>query len=485
MPTRGSRSSVLSSRVDRRRFLQRSGVAGAGLAGLAAGAPAFVRGAGATTQATPEISRQPSSASVDGALRVLLKDDFHPDHNAFMRAELEAYAEASGWTIEITDVAGFQGGGDLNQQLLGSVQAGNQPDLLIHDVGARNMHTLGLLDPVTELSNELFAEHGDPIQGARFDSEFEDEWWAVPFFTRSGGYYIRRDLFEAAGLDVNADTETYDKMRDAALAVSKPDQQQWGWGMSINRSGDGTALVQNVIFRFGGTLQDETGQIVTFDSPETIAALNWLKETYTDQRFANMLPPGVLSWTDPNNNESFLAGQSVITQNAGTMYAKAQLDQVPFANDIAYVAYPVRNSDGARLDFLSGGMKFFAITGAKNRAAVDDVVRHFLTLPVQQTVWTISLGYALPAYREGWEDPIITSDPNSMAGKEIALTETDFNGLPWPGEDNAAVASIASGVAYTDMMAEVMQGRSTEEVVADYHSQFVQIFQDFGLQGEE
>jgi multiple sugar transport system substrate-binding protein len=482
MPTREPRSSAWSSGLNRRTFLQRGGLAGAGLAGLAAGAPAFARGAAA--QSTPEITRQPSSATVDGSLRVLLAADFHPDHNAFMRAELEAYAAASGWTIEITDVAGFQGGGDLNQQLLGSVQAGNQPDMLIHNIGARNMHTLGLLDPMTDLTNELIAEYGDPIQGARFDSEFEDEWWAAPFFTRAGGYYVRQDIFAEAGLDPVADIDTYDKMRDAALAVSKPDQQVWGWGMSINRSGDGTSLVQNVIFRYGGTLQDETGQLVTFNSPETIAALNWLKETYTDPRFANMLPPGVLSWTDPNNNEAFLAGQIAITQNAGTMYAKAQLDQVPFADQIVFAPYPKRNSDGARLDFLSGGFKFFAITGAKNRAAVDDVVRHFHTLPVVETVWTISRGYALPAFRSGWDNPIITSDANSMRGKEIALTETDFNGLPWPGEDNAAVASIASGVYYTDMMAEIMQGRSTEEVVADYHSQFVQIYQDFGFQGE-
>ncbi len=479
MPTRGSGSSVMSSRVDRRRFLQRTGVAGAG---LAVGAPAFIRSAAA--QSTPEITRQPSSATVDGTLRVLLAADFHPDHNEFMRAELEAYAQASGWTIEITDVAGFQGGGDLNQQLLGSVQAGNQPDVLIHDVGARNMHTLGLLDPVSDLVNELVAEYGDPIQGARFDSEFEGEWWAVPFFTRAGGYYVRRDVFAEAGLDPVADIDTYDKMRDAALAVSKPDQQLWGWGMSVNRSGDGTSLVQNVIFRFGGHLQDETGQLVTFNSPETVAGFNWIKETYTDPRFQPMLPPGVLSWTDPNNNEAFLAGQIALTQNAGTMYAKAVLDQVPFANEIVFAPYPKRNTDGASLDFLSGGGKFYAITGAKNREAVNDVARHFHTLPVVERIWTISRGYALPAFRSGWDNPIITSDPNSVAGKEIALTDTDFNGLPWPGEDNAAVASIASGVAYTDMVAEILQGAPTEEVVANYHDQFVQIYQDFGLQGE-
>jgi hypothetical protein len=33
------------------------------------------------------------------------------------------------------------------------------------------------------------------------------------------------------------------------------------------------------------------------------------------------------------------------------------------------------------------------------------------------------------------------------------------------------------------MVAEAIQGRPVEEVVADYHDQFVLIYQDFGLQG--
>ena len=71
-----------------------------------------------------------------------------------------------------------------------------------------------------------------------------------------------------------------------------------------------------------------------------------------------------------------------------------------------------------------------------------------------------------------------------MRGKEIALNETDFTGLQWPGPVNEAVGSIGEGVFFTDMMAEILQGGATEEVVADYHDQFVQIYQDFGFDGE-
>jgi hypothetical protein len=67
---------------------------------------------------------------------------------------------------------------------------------------------------------------------------------------------------------------------------------------------------------------------------------------------------------------------------------------------------------------------------------------------------------------------------------EIALTDTGFYGLAWPGPVNEAVGSIGEGVYYSDMISEVIQGRSAEEVAADYHSQFVQIYQDFGYKGE-
>jgi multiple sugar transport system substrate-binding protein len=464
----------------RRQFLQRT--AGAGTAAFAA--PAFLRGVPNAAAAQDEIPITPSSATVDGTLRVLLKDDFHPDHNAFMRSELEAFAAASGWDIEITDVAGYQGGGDLFQKLLASVQAGDAPDLLIHDLGVRNFVTLGLVQPVDELVTEASGAYGNPVPGAVFDSTVEDVWYSVPFFTRTGGYYVRQDIFEENGLDIIADTEYYETLRDTALAISKPDENLWGWGVTVNRSGDGNSVVQNVIFRHGGTLQDETGDIVTFNSPETVEALTWLAATYTEEQWAPMLPPGVLSWIDTSNNEAFLAGQIAITQNAGTMYAKAVFDQVPFADQIAFIPYPKRISDDARLDFMSGGMRFYQITDAKNPEATADVIRHFLTTPVQERVWTISAGYAIPAYASGAESPIITGDPNSARGMEIALTDTGFYGLAWPGPVNEAVGSIGEGVFYTDMMSEIIQGRSAEEVVADYHDQFVQIYQDFGFPGE-
>jgi multiple sugar transport system substrate-binding protein len=253
--------------------------------------------------------------------------------------------------------------------------------------------------------------------------------------------------------------------------------------MTVNRSGDGNSMVQNVLFRFGSQVQDEKGEVIKFNTPESAQALNWLKETYTDPKWARMLPPGVNAWNDLSNNEAFLAGTIVITQNAGTMYAKAVFDKVPFAKDIAFVQNPVRFSDRKRLERLSGE-RFYVLKGTKNKEASFDMIRHMLTEPVQQQIWKTSTAYAVPAYKKGWSHDIIQSNENSRRAQEIAYPADPFVGQPFhPGPQSPAMSAIAGGNYFTDMMGEVIQGKKAEDVVKDYHNRFVQIFKEFGLKG--
>jgi multiple sugar transport system substrate-binding protein len=460
-------------------------------AGAAATKPAGTTAAGGgptatavlpTATAIPDIPREKSSAKVTGKLQVLQYQDFHPDHNAFVRAEIQEFCKVNGWPLDISYTAGFQGTGDLLTALTASVQAGNPPDLFFHDIGVFQYQSNKVLQPVTDLAKELIAKYGDPPSGYYDTTFFNNDWWGTPFYTRAGGIYVRKDIFTQHNLDINNDTDTYDKLRQTALTISNPDAKMWGWGMTVNRSGDGNSMVQNVLMRFGSVVQDQTGQLVKFNSPETIAGLNWLKDTYTGQQWAKALPPGVMSWTDPSNNEAFEAGTIAITDNAGTMYAKCVYDKVAFAKDIAFIKRPKRNSDGQYLDSLAGA-RWHVVAGAKNKDAAYDLIRHMQTDAVQKVIWRISTGYALPAYKNGWSDPLIQNDPNSKAAEPLAYNPNHFTGLRWPGPPSAAMDTITNGTYYTDMMAEVVQGKSAADVAKEYHDRFVQIYKDNGLKG--
>ena len=117
------------------------------------------------------------------------------------------------------------------------------------------------------------------------------------------------------------------------MKISDPDKKRWGWGMTVNRSGDGDTGVNNILFWHGARWQDKDGQKVTLNTPEAVAAMEWLKETYSDPKWAKMLPPGVNAWNDISNNEAFLAGTLGMTDNAGTVLAKAYFDKVPFRGE--------------------------------------------------------------------------------------------------------------------------------------------------------
>ena len=418
-----------------------------------------------------------------GKFTFIQNQDFHPDHNAFIRTEAVEFCKQQGWNLDISYAAGFQGSGDLLTTLIGAVQAGNAPDVMFHDIGVYQYQSQGVFESTTDLTKEMVAKYGETYPGYTDTTFFNNEWWGVPFYGRAGGLYVRKDILEKAGVDYTKDIDTYDKLRDVAVKVSNPDAKVWGWGMTINRSGDGTTGVQQPLLRFGSRVQDEAGQKVVFNSPETIAGVKWLKETYSDPKWAKALPPGINSWTDPSNNEAMLAGTIAMTDNAGTLYAKAVFDKVPFNEQILYVPRPKRNSDGKYLDSMAGA-RFHLIKGTKNKEAAYDIIRHFMTEPVQNQLLVTSPGYVLPPYKNNWQNPLVQNNVNSKASFPLAYpTGESFTGLRFPGPPSAAMDTIGGGTYYTDMLAEVLQGKSPEDAVKSYHDRFIQIFKDFGLKG--
>lgn len=467
-----SRESAING-LSRRNFVR--GTAGAGLA-LAA----MSRGT-SLGLAQDEIPRAKSSATVDGTLQVLQKLDFHPDHNKFIKDEITAFCEVQGWQVEVSEV-GSLNSSEVAQRLVAGVQAGNAPDLYFDNVPVRQFQDLGIFQETTDLTNEVVDTHGDTTPGMTNAAYFNDAWWGVPWFTRVDGWWYRKDIFETAGIDV-ATLNDLDVRREAGLTVSDPSANIFGWGITVNRSTDARYIIQQVLFNHGSTLQDETGDKVTFNSPESVAAVKWLVDTYSSEKWKPMLPTGWEAWTDTGNNEAFLAGILAMTANAGTMYAKAVLDQVPFADQIGYLPNALRRTDGKPVDQLAGVL-LHVIEGSKNKDASYDLIRHLLSEPVQQRIWTISRAYAVPAYKNGWSDPIITDSPNSMAAEPAVWDNVEFTGLRYPGPPSVAVDAVNGGFDQVDMIAEALQGRSAEEVVADYHDRWVLLWQDYGLPGE-
>jgi len=182
MPTHGrgsidrNRHGNPAGKINRRDVLR-----GAAGAGIAAGGLAHGARLASANQSTPEaeIPRTPSTATVEGTLQVLQKLDFHPDHNQFIKDEITAFAQASGWQVEISEV-GSLNSGEVAQRLVAGVQAGNAPDVYFDNVPVRQFQDLGIFQDVTELTREMEALYGETTPAMNNNANFNDAWWGFP-----------------------------------------------------------------------------------------------------------------------------------------------------------------------------------------------------------------------------------------------------------------------------------------------------------------
>jgi multiple sugar transport system substrate-binding protein len=331
---------------------------------------------------------------------------------------------------------------------------------------------------------ELEGANGKANTGLARAASYDGQWWGVPYYERAGGWYVRNDWCKEVGVDPTRDLETIQGARDAAMKLSNPEKHRWGWGMTVNRSGDGETTVRTIGYAHGARIQDKDGLRVTIDTPAWAAAMEFLKETYSDPKWAKMLPPGIASWNDISNNEAFLAGTIGLTDNAGTMLAKAYFDKGPFAGDIGFVKRPRSDLGRGPVPQSGGGETIRFFKGSKNKDAAFDTIRHWLSPDAQRTIWTISPAYALPAYTNGWDDPLVRGNAVSTAYREIAFNEgwdSDYT----PGPRTAAMGALLGGTFFTDMATDALRAtKTTKQVVEDAHRRAVKVFQQFGLAGE-
>ena len=466
-------------KISRRNFLVTTAGAGAGLFAAGLRAPNLLADPTATPTPAPTNTPKPLPEGAAGQLTVIHKTEYFAEVQNLFKEDVTKFAAAKGVKLDIS-TSNPEAFGDFMAKMAAAVQAGNPPDLGYHVLSVPQMHNLDIVEDVSDIVEKAVGLYGDVVPAiAQFNAKLDDKWWAVPFISVTGAWFARKDVFEAAGIDVKS-LDTWDKRRDAALKVSNPDKKMWGWGMTINKSGDGHGLIVGVIQSFGGTFTDESGQKVTFNSPETVAAVEWLKETYTSDKYKPMLPPGVESWTDPSNNEAYLAGTVAMTLNQPSVYAKAKNDKNPVFENTAILHGPKWLNGKLMEAGSSGWLTIFK--GAKNKDVARELILDLLDPKNFTPMAQKGGGLFLPAYKNLWTDDLLGADPNFAVLKEIMFNPVVFYGNSHPAKPNALVDQIIAAAIPSQMMANVTaNGMSAKDAVKDAHDKIVQIFEEGGV----
>ena len=459
--------------VSRRALLRGMAATGGGMILAANGLPAFAQDAPKPDEALP--------VGASGKLTVIHRTEYFEAAQTAFRDTVQAFADSKGVQLDIstTNPESF---GDFMGKMTAAVKAGNAPDFAYtSNVSISQLHLLDLVEDVTDVVDEAVKRYGQIMPGlnAAKTAQFDGRWKAIPLIGTTTAYHARIDKLKEKGIDP-ASLKTIVDRREAALAISGPDF--YGWGFTPNQSGDGFGFLISVVQAFGGHFTDETGQIVQFDSPETVAAFEFLGETYDrNGKYAAMLPPGVESWNDTGNNEAWLAGQIGFTQNAFSVYAQSKRDSNPvYGNTILLPAPAAINGDHRNGGNVGGWMTVFK--GAPNAALAKELALDLLDPANFGKISALGGVLFTPAYENLWTPELIATDPNLAVIKEQVSVTDPFLGQSWPANPNAGVDAIrAQGVLEQSVGNVISKRMSAADAVKDAHQKMVDIFEEGGI----
>ena len=402
----------------------------------------------------------PSVASAQGAwsnqpekgakLRVLRWKRFvQGDEDTYM-ANVKKFSAKYGIDVRV-DHEGWE---DVRPKAAVAANTGAGPDIILSTNDDANLYPDKLLD-VTDVAEYLGKKYGGwyPVCSQYLKPDGK-KWIGVPLGCAGNALVYRESQVKAAGFaSVPKDMDNFLKLMKALKDKGTPG----GFALG-NATGDGNTWTHWLVWAFGGKLVNEKNQVV-IDSPETIKALEYVKELYPT------FVPGTLSWLDPNNNKAFLDGQISITSNGISVYYAAKNATDPkvkeMTADINHANFPI-GPVGRPTEFnLFFNQLIFRYT--KFPKAAKEFLR-FMMEDEQVSPWvTASIGYVTPALTS-YEKHAVWSDPKSVPYRDAMKIMLPSG---YSGKMGYASAGALADFIIANMVAEAASGSKTPKEAAE------------------
>ena len=298
MPT-GPRLRSLAEQLDggmiaRREFVRKSAI----LTGGTAAGLAVLRGM--------------ATAQPKTKLRIWLFKSYVTAGNDILAKHVEAWAKERNVEPEF-DWATF---GDREQKFVAAIEAGNPPDVAEMNYQGPMRYKAALRDE-TKLAKDLAAARGGLLPYADRVVQFNGEYFGIARLAFGGGLHVRKDLLAEKGLKM---PKVYDPdVIEVAKKCQDPSKDIWGFGQTLNRCDDGNGFMQNILWDYGGSAWDKDGKpaLATANLKANMAALQFAIDTIQKHK---VQPPGVMGWNDASNNEAYMAGKLVTTNNGASLF---------------------------------------------------------------------------------------------------------------------------------------------------------------------
>lgn len=440
--------------LSRREFLKTAG----GLAAAAAFHPVL----------TAPIDMK-ASQKLSGELKILQWSHFVPDHDKWFDPFVKEWGDKNGVKVTVDHI----NNADIPARAAAEITAGEGHDLIeyIFPPSALEPSVLDLSD-VNKEAVKRFGKQVELCTRSSFNPKtgvyygFSHGWVPDP-----GDY--RKSMWDQVGLP-NGPT-SWDELLKGGAEIKAKQGVQMGIGMSNEI--DSNMAGRGIIWSFGGAEQDKD-ENVTLNSPETVAAVEYMKKLYEQAMTSE-----VFGWNAASNNQLLIAGKASWILNSISAYRTAQTQNPDIVDDI-WFSSPLKGPGGMGLVSEHLVPVYFVPKFSKN----PDAAKEFMLYLVANynLVTNNAKLYNFPAFpstvpqlmeKDGWLD----KDPyGSKPSDKLALLKDSDKWstvIGHPGPANAAIGEAFTTFVIPTMFAKAAKGEMTPaEAVKDAHDQYVKIF---------
>jgi len=281
-----------------------------------------------------------------------------------------------------------------HDKIANAISAGQTPDVTM--VGTTWMGEFaesGGLEPTPD----GLVDEGAFFPGPWDSTVVGDTSYGVPWYVETRVLYYRTDLAEQAGW--TEAPQSWDELKQFAGDLQQKAGVKHGLNVQPGQTGSWQTMLP-FAWSNGAEVADESGQEYTFDSPETVEALEFYSSLFEDGVAG---PTRVL---DPGELESGFAKKTFGSFVSGPWHT-GLVEDAGVSPD-QYAVAPLPGKDSAPGTSFVGGSNLAVFSDSDNREGAWKFVQ-WLSEPDVQQDWYAAIG-DLPAMQSAWESGELAED---------------------------------------------------------------------------
>lgn len=209
-------------------------------------------------------------------------------------------------------------------KLMTDLAARRPPSLIsVESPLAMQMMAEGLLLPVDDLVEKIGRDR--LVDGVKWDywGKWKDKQYVIPAHHQPHLLLVRMDIIQELGLK-DPDTWDWNDLLNAAKAISEKKAGMAGFCMALGRNLCTDYHFSALLHAAGGRMYDPANKYqVVFDSPETVEALNFVKE------LRPYMPKGAVEYSFLQVVDAHVTGQTAISFYWGRTLGRAAEEAKP------------------------------------------------------------------------------------------------------------------------------------------------------------